>query len=308
MTKAPVPTIFDSFNARVLNSTDVAKTFVPSQQYFRLMALRHTVVLGPRGSGKTTLLKMLQQPALEVWQHPDADQCRAAIDFTGVFIATDISWGEQIKSLGHGRLDDNSHKLLAVSTFTTHVLRSLVIAMLHRKRGTPPPLYSHRRINISAEHEERLALQLANDWRMDEAVPTLLFLKQSLTRRLSTIREIASREALLGDEGRTQRLASMPFLHLHFLQSCSLAVEYFEDIIGESGKKWALMFDELELAPDWVQDELAASLRSTDDHFLFKLALNPYTPNSYLMKTALSPAPGVWRQLLFPVNDNHNSR
>jgi hypothetical protein len=84
-------------------------------------------------------------------------------------------------------------------------------------------------------------------------------------------------------------------------QTTVVAVELFDDTVQEKGKRWALMFDELELAPEWIQDELSASLRSTDDRFLFKLALNPYSPNSYLMKSVLSPTPrqdfdpiGLW--------------
>jgi hypothetical protein len=117
-------------------------------------------------------------------------------------------------------------------------------------------------------------------------------LRQAMTQRLLQIREIASREAIVGEHGRPERLASLGFLHLHFLRAISYAIEVIEDAVGVTGEKWALLFDELELAPDWIQDELVKSLRSTDDRFLFKLALNPFTANTYLMQTPTSPAPG----------------
>ena len=56
-----VPTIFDAFNARYLSPVDVAATFVPSRESFKLLSEQnHSVLVGPRGSGKTTLLKMLK--------------------------------------------------------------------------------------------------------------------------------------------------------------------------------------------------------------------------------------------------------
>src|SRR5438045_309341 len=100
MNSAITPTIFESFNARNLDPEKVAETFVPSKQYDSLIKRRHTLIVGPRGSGKTTLLKMLQEPALEAWQHDSAEHYRSKIDFTGVFIPTDISWGEQLQLLG----------------------------------------------------------------------------------------------------------------------------------------------------------------------------------------------------------------
>src|SRR5689334_745073 len=129
---AQLPTIFESFNARALSPGQVAATFVPSRQFEQLRRRCHTVILGPRGSGKTTLLKMLQIPALESWAHPEAAQVTAQVDFTGVFVATDISWSEQLSALGHGKLEPATQTLLANASFTTHVLRSVVVSFQQR--------------------------------------------------------------------------------------------------------------------------------------------------------------------------------
>jgi hypothetical protein len=113
-----------------------------------------------------------------------------------------------------------------------------------------------------------------------------------MTRRLVQIREVGSKESILGEDGRPGRLASIAYLHLHFLEAAGYAIELFEHKLSLSPGKWAYAFDELELAPDLIQRELIQSIRSTDERFLFKLALNPYTQNSYLLQNALSPAPG----------------
>jgi hypothetical protein len=284
--------IFNSFNARALNPRQVAATFVPSNQYSSLCRRCHTIVLGPRGSGKTTLLKMLQQPALEMWNHPEADSYAARVDFTGVFIATDVSWGEQLKSLGHGKLDEATHKLLSIATFTTHVLRATVSAIENRTNGTEEPIRRVRRILLKPSDESALVSYVANAWHLDGIIPTLIGLRLGLTRRLLQIREIASKEAMIGSERRNERLEAHPFLHLHFLRAAAVAIESFDQIVHEEGSRWALLCDEIELAPRWIQSELLQCLRSTDDRFLFKLALNPFTDNSEFLSEAHSAAAG----------------
>jgi hypothetical protein len=285
------PTTFEAFNARWLTPGEVALNFVPSRHYKDLAKRRHSMVIGPRGSGKTTLLKMLQQPALEVWPHQLADEYRSLIDYTGVFVAADLSWSAQIEALGGGKLDPKIHRQLSSAMFTTHVLRALVMAMLYRVEsfsGTSKNRFGG--VALSDEGESILVRKLCEAWKVQTAIPSLLALKQSLTLRLLETRSIANREALSGD-GRSERLAEIEFFNLHFLDALSVATEVFDDLVDQQDGKWALLFDELELAPQWIQDELLGALRSTNPKFIYKLALSPFTYNANLM-SALAAAPG----------------
>jgi hypothetical protein len=151
---------------------------------------------------------------------------------------------------------------------------------------------AYRRITMSDAIEAGLATELAAAWHARPAIPSLLSLKQALSRRLLDIRELASREETLGDVGRSQRLAEIRFLHIHFMQAASFGVELFNDTASEPDGKWALLFDELELAPDWIRDELIRSLRGTDERFLLKLALSPYSYESQIVDVGSDPAPG----------------
>ena len=291
--KGPILTFFESYNARALTPHQVAATFVPSSQFHELCQRCHSIVLGPRGSGKTTLLKMLQPAAIEAWGHASADDVATHIDFTGIFVATDISWSEQLASLGCGQLEDSAKRSLANASFTTHALRSLVLAFQQRCR--PSKVEDIRRfkpVAIGREAEAEIVTTIAAAWHVEGAASTLFSLRQSLTQRLSQIKEIANQEMLMGSDGRAERLAKQRDLHLHFLEASAVAIEAFEHHAGLQAGKWAYLFDELELAPDWIQEELVRALRSTDDRFLFKLALNPFSRNSQLLQNPLSPAPG----------------
>jgi hypothetical protein len=104
--------------------------------------------------------------------------------------------------------------------------------------------------------------------------------KQALSQRLVELRGFASEELTRGAAGRADRLARLKFLHISFLQAASHATELFDDFTGSKDGKWALLFDELELAPEWIQTELAESIRSTEPNLVFKLAINPFSPNA----------------------------
>src|ERR1700682_4268400 len=229
MISATSTTIFDSFNARSLEPWQVAETFVPSRHYELLAARRHSLIVGPRGSGKTTLLKMLQQLALESWQHGLAPSYRDRIDYTGVFIPTDLSWGAQIDSIGYGLLDLESHRVLSVAAFTTHVLRALVAAMLQRLGSDTPRLQvPHRRVVLDHDDAIELSRTIAASWHLSIAVPSLAGVKHALTQRLSDLRSLASIEAHRPPSNRAERLAEA-WLHLHFLQTGSMAAVVFAD-------------------------------------------------------------------------------
>ncbi len=290
----PSPGIFESFNARSLEPQQVAKTFVPSQSYRALAKRAHTVLVGPRGSGKTTLLKMLQQPALEAWRHPQADQYREAVDFTGIFVATDVTWGEQLASLGQGRLDESSQRLLCEAAFTTHVLRAVVVSMYHRARGAAitQGLVAHRRVSLTTEQEIELVKAVSDAWQVGPDVFTLVSLKQAMTRRMAEIDQIGKEEAFRGSEGRKDRIARHSFLHLHFLSAANVCLERFDDATGAREGKWAFLFDELELAPRWIREQLFAALRSSEGRFLFKLSISPYNVDAIELERAFSATPG----------------
>lgn len=264
--------VFESFNARALHPSQVAQSFVPSQNFERLTQRRHSVVLGPRGSGKTTLLKMLQPAALEAWPHERANDFCDRIDFTGVFIPFDRSWRAQIDALGHSVVDTPEHSVLGHAAFTTHVFRATVAAFLSRTATHESRRYFRRARLTPADHAE-LARLLYSSWQLPDGPKSLLGVRAALGQRLALIgalgRQIARR-------GSSASLESQPELHLPFIEGVSSALDAWEGVLGVNEERWGLLFDELELAPTGIKRELFASLRSRDERLLFKLALSPF--------------------------------
>ena len=72
-------------------------------------------------------------------------------------------------------------------------------------------------------------------------------------------------------------------LTAHSLSAITKACTVFEEYArAVSPVRWALCFDELEIAPQWLQTELFAALRSFDQKFLLKLTWSPVLPTNLM--------------------------
>jgi hypothetical protein len=277
---AITPSIFESFNARALSPEAVAKTFIPSPRFSELATRCHSIVIGPRGSGKTSLLKMLQTTALENWKHNDAQSYRARIDYSSVFIATDSAWKDQLENVGFGHLTQSDREQLCLAAFTTHFFHSLLTAFVNRMDAFHPGDLrpKHRRVHLDQENETYLVKELAKESKLSPTVNSLLSLKHAARARIGNIWKYAMDEKNLPKESRAERFSKIEFLNFHFLHLCSLAIEMFNDLVGDKEARWALLFDELELAPDFILKQLLLSLRSFGDQkILIKMSMSPYS-------------------------------
>lgn len=267
----------EAFNAKYLGPTEVANGFVYSSHFEKLAGEYHAVLIGPRGSGKTTLLKMLQPNALAAWEGRKADAFRTEIKYSGVFIASDISWSKQLNSLGYGKLNDQNHRTFVLACFTTHVVHAVLETMAARVNSK----YEYKAVKLNSDQEASLARHLAIALKVSPEIPSLLAVRQALRNRLSEIRVLANSCSLLPQEQCSERLASLDFLHLDFLDICSNICTIFNEAVSEVGARWSLLFDELETAPDWIVDQLFSALRMSESRLYLKLAISPVSATAY---------------------------
>lgn len=267
----------EAFNAKYLGPSEVAKGFVYSSHFEDLAGDYSAVLIGPRGSGKTTLLKMLQPGALAAWDSAKADRFRASIKYSGVFIASDISWSKQLNSLGYGKLATDNHKIFVLACFTTHVIHAVLETMADRLRSS----LSYRNVSLDSDKEASLAYELARSIKVKPEILSLQSVRQALRNRLSDIRAIANACSLLSDVACSEKISSLDFLHLDFLDICSNICASFNEAVDEPGARWSLLFDELETAPDWIVDQLFSALRMSDPRLYLKLAISPVSATAY---------------------------
>lgn len=274
-TAVPIPSIFDTYNAKWLTPIEVAQSFIAPPQFGQLVKRSNSLIVGPRGSGKTTLLKMLTEPAREAWQGGTASRYIDRIDYTGVFIATDVTWKSQVNGLGDERVIPEARHLVQMAALTAHAQKSLVETMEHRATGLRQP---SRRTGIASESvtEASLVVELADLWKLTPRVPSFFSLRSALRGRLQHIYEVAAMVAELRSEEQMTRLNQEPYVRLPLIVSCRNGIEQFNDSFDDAGRYWALLFDEVELMPSAVRRELFECLRTLPDRVLFKLALSPF--------------------------------
>lgn len=279
---------FEAFNARFLTSEEVARTFIPPPQYDRLVEVGHSVLLGPRGSGKTTLLKMLQLRALAAWQHDKASEIRQNISYHAIFLGTDVLWGSQLESRTKDIADEEKRAQIRRTSFRLHLALAFLNAL---EECRDPLLSSHAELSrfthsFNGETERTLARSLAQLWLLDPSTDSLLALRIHLRTQLSLLLALTS-------ELRRDATAALPgFADLDPVASLISAIDLTNHIFGQPSRRWAILCDELEIAPDMVRRELFQLLRSTSHNILFKFSLFPYSSELSSLTGPNSPSSG----------------
>lgn len=256
--------IFDSFNAKNLKPKQVAESFVPPSVFGDVLKRRHTLLLGPRGSGKTTLLKMLDTQTVGYWN----DDLRATYpsnpDFIGVFIPADRAWHDQIELFSQDAENTHFERHFRTSLFTLHVLQYLTTAFGFITEKKP----------LSATEEANLVNNLSVLWQLQPLTHSLASLKTAVLLKKSELMTLGLKRSYISSSIKPE----LDYI-LNFHDAISNAIEIFDNTTQKSSgdKKWALLFDELELAPKGLLNFLINLTRDCNEKLILKLSLAPYT-------------------------------
>jgi hypothetical protein len=274
-------TFLEAFNAKELPTPDVVASFVPSAKFQELAGNWHALLIGPRGSGKTTYLRMLELNALRFWEHAEADNYRKAIPYTGVYIPADITWGAMVDALGGGKLNTETHQAFANAAFCTNVLQASVEAMRCKfQRTNNAPFSDYQFSEISPDLLETVVRDIADAWCL--SIKTLSFqgLLSAIGRRLIDIKSDALKVAADPKHTLHDAYERANYLSLAFDAAITFAFNEIDRVAGCPNGKWALLFDEFEIAPPRIQQLVLSKLRSTNPKILYKVALAPCGPHT----------------------------
>jgi len=258
---------YESFNARNYTPSEVAKTFVSCTEYEDLWRNEHAIILGPRGSGKTTLFKMLTVGALYSWESSIAVELRKKRAFTAIYVPADMHWHHQLKraedALPRAPRLANAISLAAV---TTSVLLGVARAFEDLLKFERKP---------TGNEEADLCSRLITQWLLPNTLPNLPEVILALKGRIAAIR--ASLNSAISRRVSDEASDSLPgYYHFDYLAQLDLACSSFDVVFGnQEERKWALCFDELELAPVWLQSLAFSQQRSSEQNVLLKISTSP---------------------------------
>lgn len=261
---------FGAYNARHINAEEVADQFVPSTKFWELVRIRNSLLVGPRGSGKTHLLKMLQPKALAAWSSPEAEKARNQANFWGVFVPADVNWRAQVDHRAQS-MEISKRENFGRAVFLSHVREAFITCVLQLTRDRPQNDLAVSPFPMDKQAEVDFCELLSQVWLLNLKVPSLDGVRLALIEEMS----------LLGDRSRTafSEYATKLFAS-SVVETARQISTVFESVFALYNTRWALCFDELEIAPASIQRELFGYLRSTDQRLLFKLAISPANSES----------------------------
>ncbi|WP_417827588.1 hypothetical protein [Thalassospira sp.] len=275
------PLFDEPINAKHKTDDEIASTFVPPEHALeRLLGKDHVVLAGPRGSGKTTLLRLMTLPALCHWEGGDADEIKSKVDFVSVFVAADESWHGQLKQLARNLDNSESSSLLGMSTFTTHIYKSIATAFQDwQEEEVVSDKYIKNVVKkLDIDQEREVVERLSHNWMLSPKANTFIELIRSLEDRLTTIGVLKNKLIF----NRNQDISSgNDFLFLDYKSGIQIAAETHNTVSNMPKRRWVFLFDELEIAPSFVQESLFVALRGANPRAIinYKLALAPYNAN-----------------------------
>jgi len=253
-----------SYTATKMEPREVAKSFVPPPGFQTLRNARNAILVGPRGSGKTTLLKMLTSEGLAAWDAEEADLARRSVQDAGVFIGVDAMWSEQIMG------NTPATRSFGAAAYALHIARAFIKTVLFRAgrdEYTANLSALHLPISLSKVGESRIAARTAELFKLPASSASLTILDSRLGDRLN---ELGTYRYRVPDGQNLPEWA-----YLNPLHSIAELAQLVNSIVGEGTRKWALLFDELELAPESIVADILRRLRGNEPTLIFKLSLSP---------------------------------
>lgn len=279
----------ETFNARFLNFQEVGETFVSPPFLDDVAAPNNTALLGPRGSGKTTLLKMLTLPALLSWNDAARDSLAASLEYLAIYIPSSLTWNADYRRFSGGQLSDDVSDLISISLFRHNVLFSLLSTWRDAANPDVQQLPSLTRfyLPIEAKREADLVRHLAKQWEMVLPISSMGGLREAISDRLRLLQKISVHAAFVGTTA-SEILEKYSFLSAHLLDDCSAFADFLSSEY-QANQKFALCFDEVEIAPDAIADSIIRMPRSIDQRFLVKFSAAPYVGASARLKEPTAP-------------------
>lgn len=266
-----------AFNAKAMSYEHVASSFVSSAKFAQLAGQWNALLVGPRGSGKTTLLRMLSLEGMRSWTGSEAEEYRRELNYTGIYIPADIAWGEMVNGLGDGNLDTDTLDLVSEAAFATNVFMSTVNTFLLRLQSTDQdePRLRYRGVSLANDRIEEVVRSISELWKLQPRSLSFRSLSQALAMRLMDIHQQCRLLARDPDRTRALVLEKMPYLGLPVIECVDKALKIFDDEAGQRDGIWALLLDELEVAPPSLQKDILTAMRAAAPKLLYKVAMAP---------------------------------
>lgn len=239
---------FGTLNAKRMTPAEVAKSFVTTDIFREISGFDHCYVVGPRGSGKTTLLRMLQGASLISWTAREAVAYRKRVGYSAIFLPADELWASQAKPES------------ARAAFAVQMLLSFLDTVEYRTSQSSEQI--HLPAHLTSAAESNFVLECSEGWGVSPTSHTVLGMQAALDLILLRLGEGADDVGRIGSTGTLELLR--------------FGIRAFNRAVGQPSHRWALLLDELELAPSTIHEEVLRFVRGGTGELILKVSMSPF--------------------------------
>jgi len=211
---------------------------------------------------------MLQGESIAASTGGVGEQLRSLVTFSSIFLPADELWASQ------------SSPLSSRAAFTTQMLYALVETMLYRVQETDSFGNSvYLPAELSAADEVVLGRQCAAAWGIEVGSPGLYGLLNALDLKLVSLQT-------------STPTAEDPTAHADAMSLLAFGVRAFNRIVGQPGHRWALLLDEMEIAPEAIHDQVQSFVRGGSAPVIVKVSMSPFDRYGSSFGVPGGPIPG----------------
>lgn len=271
--------LFEALNARKMSAEEIADSFVISPQFENIVGPDHSFLVGPRGSGKTTILRMLQGETLALWSHPRASEIRQKVTYSSVFVPADRLWSTQLAPFASRKGKPTAiGSQLSVAAFGTQMLAAIIETLQYRLDYFETGRNVHLPAQLDRDAEVELVDVCARAWALEPRTRTLNGLASALDARLLEIGSLI--EASSESSETTVGLRAFSSVATAPLEAVRFGIKAINRATKQPHHRWALLLDEMELAPQSIHELIVRSVRGGERQLVLKMSFSPFDNNA----------------------------
>ncbi|ANE75845.1 hypothetical protein [Dickeya solani] len=260
-----ISTLFESSNARSLNSNQLTSEFIWTESFDLLFSSQNQVILGSRGSGKTALIKMLSHDNLSklATHYPKAKEIIDSRKFIATYVPLRVEWVNSLNNFEEKKEEYFVWSLnLSLCAKLLDTIRSCIDFYLYDE---------FEQFTI----EKNICKEISGIWFSDNIFNNLNSIRDELERTEYRKNLAFNKESMNIELSNDEKIIGESF-HTTLFKPFEYAARITKRLLSlPEESKWIICIDEAEFLTKSHHKTLNTFMRSASE-LVFKITTMPY--------------------------------